>query len=204
VSKIEISNTGELCMSWKRNLGNSNCLFALALVVFVSCAPAFGQALNSNTATVVLTATLGESLTVSATPATASITLVSGGPATTTAPVAMTTTWIMNKSRTSVTLFGYFASATAALTDGAANNIPTSEVLGQVTSGTPTTYTAFTGSGALGTAGATLTLFTQAISNANRSANRSDNLNLKIDLASQPQLPAGVYTGTLNLQAQAL
>jgi hypothetical protein len=112
----------------------------------------------------------------------------------------------MNRNRTSVTLFGYFASATAALTDGGspANNIPTSEVFGQVTSGTPTTYTAFTGSGALGTAGATLTLFTQTISNANRSANRSDNLNLKIDLTSQPQLPAGTYTGTLNLQAQAL
>jgi hypothetical protein len=195
-------------MSWKKSLGNVNCLFAVALVVFMSSAPAFGQ-LNSNTATVALTATLGESLTVSATPATASIALVSGAAATTTAPVAMTTTWVMNRNRATVTLVGYFASATAALTDGGspANNIPTTEVSGQVGTGT---FSPFTGSGVgtggtqVGVAGASLTMFTQAISNTNRSGTRSDNLNLKIDLTGQPQLPAGTYTGTLNLQAQAL
>jgi hypothetical protein len=200
-------------MSWKRSFGNCSYLCVLALVVFASCAPAFGQPnLNSNTATVALTATLGESLTVSATPGTASFTLVSGAPATSTAPVAMTTTWIMNRNRATVTLVGYFASATAALTDGGspANTIPTSEVFGQVTTGTPTTYTAFTGSGVgtggtqVGVAGASLTMLTQTIDTTHRSGTRTDNLNLKIDLTSQPQLPAGTYTGTLSLQAQAL
>jgi hypothetical protein len=38
----------------------------------------------------------------------------------------------------------------------------------------------------------------------NQTASRTDNLVLEIDLSSQPQLPAGAYTGTLNLQAQAL
>jgi hypothetical protein len=56
----------------------------------------------------------------------------------------------------------------------------------------------------LGTAGAALTLFSQSLSSTNRTANRTDNLNLEINLASQPQLPAGSYTGTLNIQAQAL
>ncbi|WP_263409303.1 hypothetical protein [Terriglobus tenax] len=32
---------------------------------------------------------------------------------------------------------------------------------------------------------------------------RTDTLNLKIDLSSTPQLPAGSYTGTLVLQTQS-
>jgi hypothetical protein len=121
----------------------------------------------------------------------------------------MATSWIMKGSRSSVTLTGYFSSATAALTGTGSSpaNIPTSEVLGQVTTGTPTSFTAFTqtpATGALGTAGASLVLFTQAISGTNRAASRNDNLNLEINLTNQPQLPADTYTGTLNLQAQAL
>lgn len=180
---------------------------SVAAMLFVAASSAtFAQALNSNTATVALNATLSESLTVSATPSTVSFALVSGSTATGSAPVAMTTKWILSNARTSVTLVGYFASATAALTDGATTptNIPTSEVLGQVTTGAPTTYTAFTQTAPLGPAGAGLTLFTQAISGTNRAATRNDNLNLQINLTSQPQLPAGSYTGTLNLQAQAL
>jgi hypothetical protein len=103
-------------------------------------------------------------------------------------------------------LDGYFASASAALTDGNAtpDNIPTSEVYGQVPTGTPTSYTAFTQTAALGPSGAGLTLFTQALTSSNRSGTRTDNLSLQINLAAQPQLPAGTYTGTLTLQAEAL
>jgi len=180
-------------------------LFVVALFALATSAT-FAQALNSNTATVTLNATLNESLTVAATPSNVNFTLLSGGTATGSAPVAMTTSWILKNSRTTVTLVGYFASATAALSDGATTptNIPTSEVLGQVTTGAPTSFTAFTQTAALGPAGAGLTLFTQAISNTNRASSRNDNLNLEINLTSQPQLPAGSYTGTLNLQAQAL
>lgn len=185
----------------------------LGLGSFLLATPAaHSQALNSNTSTVTLSATLGESLTVTAAPTTGSavnFTLVSGGTATGSAPVAMTTSWIMKGSRASVTLTGYFSSATAALTGTGSSPamIPTSEVLGQVTTGAPTSFTAFTqtpGTGALGTAGASLVLFTQAVSGTNRAASRNDNLNLEINLTSQPQLPADTYTGTLNLQAQAL
>ena len=180
-------------------------LSALGLLAMAAPA-AFGQTLNSNTATVSLTAILGESLTVAATPTGVTFALVSGGTAAANAPVAVTTAWILRGSRTSVTLVGYFSSATAALTDGGspAVNIPTSEVLGQVTSGAPTTFTAFTQTAPLGPAGAGLTLFTQPISLLNFAATRTDNLNLEINLASQLQLPAGTYTGTLNLQAQAM
>jgi hypothetical protein len=180
-------------------------LFVVVLVALATAAT-FAQALNSNTATVTLNATLNESLTVAATPSNVNFTLVSGSTATGSAPVAMTTSWILKNSRTTVSLIGYFSSASAALSDGATTptNIPTSEVLGQVTTGTPTSFTAFTQTAALGPAGAGLTLFTQSISGTNRAASRNDNLNLEINLTSQPQLPAGTYTGTLNLQAQAL
>ncbi|MGB6721042.1 MAG: hypothetical protein WBE72_09630 [Terracidiphilus sp.] len=182
---------------------------AVGVLTLAAAPAAFCQALNSNTASVSLTATLNESLTVAATPSAVTFALVSGGTATGSAPVAMTTTWVMNASRATVTLTGYFSSATAALTSGGSSpvNIPTSEVLGQVTTGAPTTYTAFTqtpATGGVGVTGASLVLVSQAITAANRASTRSDNLNLEINLASQTQLPAGTYTGTLNLQAQAL
>lgn len=189
---------------------NTHTLFVRSIFIFtllvLAGSATFAQALNSSTATVSLNATLSESLTVAATPSNVTFALVSGSTATGSAPVAMTTKWILSGARTSVTLVGYFSSAAAALTDGATTptNIPTSEVLGQVTTGAPTAFTAFTQTAPLGTAGAGLTLFTQAISGTNRAATRTDNLNLQINLTAQPQLPAGTYTGTLNLQAQAL
>ncbi len=195
-------------MTRLKSIFSGKLMVALGVVALATPA-AFCQSLNSNTATVALTATLNESLTVAATPNAVTFALVSGGTATGSAPVAMTTSWIMKGSRSTVTLTGYFSSATSALIGSASSpaSIPTSEVLGQVTTGTPTTMTAFTQSptgSALGVAGASLVLLTQAITGTNRASSRTDNLNLKINLASQQQLPADTYTGTLNLQAQAL
>jgi hypothetical protein len=191
-------------MSSRKNVLPAKLISVLALLTLA--VPAAVCQLTSNTASVALKATLGESLTVAATPSAVTIPLVSGGTATGTSPVAITTTWVLSATRTAVTLVGYFSSATVALTDGAAtpDNIPASEVLGQMTTGTPTSFTAFTQTAPLGAAGAGLTLFTPGLSPTNRTANRTDNLNLEINLASQPQLPAGTYTGTLNIQAQAL
>jgi hypothetical protein len=191
-------------MSLRKKVLSPRLIPVLALLTLTI--PAAVCQLNSNTASVALNAILGESLTVAATPSTVNIPLVSGGTAPGSSPVAITTTWVLSSSRTAVTLVGYFSSATVALTNGATipANIPASEVLGQVTTGTPTAFTAFTQTAPLGGAGAGLTLFTQGLTGANRATNRTDNLNLEINLASQPQLPAGTYTGTLNIQAQAL
>lgn len=191
-------------MSGYRNAISLRLIPALALLT-LTAQGAYCQ-LNSNTATVALRATLTESLTVAATPKTVTIPLVSGGIATGSSPVAITTSWVLSGGRTAVTLVGYFSSATAALTNSATTptNIPAAEVLGQVTTGTPTTFTPFTQTAPLGAAGAGLTLFSLPLTTANQTATRTDNLVLEIDLSSQPQLPAGAYTGTLNLQAQAL
>jgi hypothetical protein len=50
-----------------------------------------------------------------------------------------------------------------------------------------------------GAAGGTLVLFTQPIVGANAIGGRSDNLQVRIDLTGVPELPAGTYSGILNL-----
>ncbi|MGC2638475.1 MAG: hypothetical protein WA294_14930 [Acidobacteriaceae bacterium] len=187
-------------------------LFAAGLTLglgsFLLSAPvAYGQ-LNSNSATVALTANLAESLTISATPGTATFTLVPLGTSNS-QTVAITQTWALQSSRAHVTLTGWFATAGQALTNGATtpSYIPSSAVLGQVTTGSPTTYTAFTQtttSPALGVSGASLVLTSTPITSSNYSFSRTDNLNLEINLTGVNTVPAGTYTGTLNLQAQAL
>jgi hypothetical protein len=158
--------------------------------------------INSNVSTVTLAGTLLESLTIAAAPGAVTFNLTSGSAATGSVPVVVTTIWVLGATRTSVDVYGSFASAASALNDGAGDDIPSSDVLGQVTTGLPTSYTAFTQTGPFGAAGASLKLFSQAISVANLSGLRNDNLTLKIDLTNT-SVPAGVYTGTLNIQAQA-
>ena len=177
----------------------------LLLACTAGCARAYAQ-INSNAPTVALSATVTETLTVAATPASVSFSLAPGAATVASSPVSITTTWVLKATRSNVNLYAWFTTPSAALTDGGspANNIPSSVVYGLVSTGSPTSYTAFTQSNALGTSGGGLQLFTQALTSANRSANRSDNLSLKIDLTSLPQLPAGSYAGTLTLQAQAL
>lgn len=170
-------------------------LGALALV-FVF-APASNAQLNSNVATVNLNAVLGETLTVSAGPATVNFTLVPNGVALGSAPVAITTTWALDPARTDVNLYAYFSSGNA-LTDGAGNNIPTANVDGSVNSGPAGPFTSATPFGANG-----MTVFTQALVPATLNSSRNDTIDLSID-TSGLGLPSATYTGTLNIQAQAL
>lgn len=178
-----------------------------ALAIFAAAGHvAFGQTLNSTPATVTLNATLPESLTVAATPGNVAINLVPGGFSAPRA-VNIVTKWVLNPSRTNVSLYGYFTSATAALSDTATtpDKIPTANVLGQVANGLPTTYTAFTQTTPFGGAGAGLKLASTAITTGTNSAATQNNpLDIKIDLTTLKQLPAGAYTGTLYLVAQAL
>ena len=174
--------------------------FALAV-----CSTAHAQ-VTSSSASVALTATLAETLSISATPANVSFTLAAGSAVNGSAPVVISTNWVLKSNRSAVNLFAWFATPSAALSDGGspANTVGSSAVFGQVTTGLPTSFTAFTQSNALGAASGGLELFTQSIASTNRAGTRSDNLNLKIDLTNLPQLPAGSYNGTLTLQAQSL
>ena len=45
---------------------------------------------------------------------------------------------------------------------------------------------------------------TEAVTGVNKISTRSDNLDLQINLAASPTVPASNYTGTLRIQARAL
>lgn len=185
-----------------RNLARHSRLCLFLAVAIVASRPVMSQT-NSNNAGVILTATLLESITITALPAAVAFNLQAGGTADGSTPVSITTLWTLSAGRSNLKLYGSFDSSTAALNDGNGNNIPSANVLGQVTTGSPTTFTPFAQTAPFGAAGAALQLYSQTISLANLTGTRTDNLNLRIDLTNLP-LPAGVYLGTLHIQAQAL
>src|SRR5713226_3622128 len=110
--------------------------YAFRVLVLLTAIPFVSQIsaaqLNSNTATVVVTATLLEALTLTALPNAVVINLAPGGDSEDSLPVVITTTWALGSNRTQVNVYGSFASATVALTDGLSHNIPSANVLTKV------------------------------------------------------------------------
>lgn len=159
----------------------------------------------SNVASVNMSAVLAQSISISVTSgSTVNFTLATNGTAGGDVPAVIQTTWNLNPGQTgSVSLFGYFNTPASAMTDGGGNNIPSSWVEGQMATGTPTSYTAFTQTNPVGPAGGSLALYTEAITGVNKIKTRTDNLDLRVNLTGQT-LPAGTYTGILRLQARAL
>jgi len=147
--------------------------------------------------------TVGDTLTVSASPSVVSITLVPKGTAVASSPVTITTSSSGLSLFSSFALYAYFASASTALSGGSpVSYIPSSAVYGQCTTGTPTTYTSFTSTEPFGGAGAGLQVFSQtALLTLNVS--RTDVLSLEINLSRLPQHPAATHTGSIFLEAQA-
>jgi len=172
-----------------------------ATVMAFAFVPASHAQLNSGASTVNLNAPLAESLTIAAGPATVTFALPPSGTATGSAPVSITTTWALAKTRTSVKLYAYFSTGNA-LTDGAGDNIPVANVSGSVNGASATAFTGATPYG-----GATgMTVFTQAISPTTGPFNSShgpDTIALTITTTGLA-LPAATYTGVLNVQAQAI
>jgi len=118
-------------------------------------------------------------------------------------PVVLQTAWNVNPGQTNtVNLVAYFSLPAQAMVGGS-TQIPSSRVLGRMTTGLPTTFTAITqnGIGGVGTAGGSLRLFSVAIGGPNKNASRTDNLDLQLNLVGFPPLAAGTYTGVLNIRA---
>lgn len=170
-----------------------------ALAMFcVHVSPANAQ-INSGIATVNLAANLTTSLTVTASPGIVNFALVANGTTSASSAITVNTSWTLRPSVGAVTTYAYFTSAAAALTDGSGDNIPSSNVTGSVDGGA---FVAFTGASPFG-AGSSITLSSTRILGNNRSSNQQDTLNLNINTTGLA-LPAGTYTGVLNIQAQAL
>jgi hypothetical protein len=179
----------------------------MAMLALFAAKAAAQAGLTSNAAIVALSAVKATSLTVAVNSGgTQSIASITDN-ATNNFPSAVniTTSWDINPTAASVTLVGYFSSATAALSNGSFN-IATSSVKGRVTTagapGAPASFTAFTQSavGGVGTASGSLTLFSETITAANKKSTRTIDLELQLDLTGQTTTP-GTYTGTLNLRA---
>ncbi len=174
-------------------------LAAIALATFVS--PAARAQLNSGPSTVALSATLMESLTLAVSPGTVNFTLVPNGTANGNSAVSITTTWVLARTRTSVSVYAYFTSTTA-LTDGGtpANTVATSKFNGNINGAV---YSAFTG-GSSPWGANSLLVYTQSLGGAGTfNSSHTDTLGLQVDTTGL-SLPAGTYTGTLNIQAQAI
>ncbi|MCC6928256.1 MAG: hypothetical protein IT359_04600 [Gemmatimonadaceae bacterium] len=177
-----------------------------ALLLAVTAGAAQAQSgLLSNTATVTINATKQAALTIA---------INSGGTQTMSnlsdnavnsfsTPVNITTTWDINPSAASVVLVGYFSNPSQALANGT-DFIASSLVKGRI--GTSGAFNPFSGAvvtggaSSVGVAGGTLSLFSQAITGANKKSSRTDDLYLQIDLTGQ-SVTAGTYNGTLNLRA---
>jgi hypothetical protein len=172
--------------------------FVLMLVTIGWAAVAEAQ-VNSNSATVNLTATLPESLTISVSPTNVNFTLASSGTAAGSAQVSITTAWALLATRSSLTLYAFCASPTAALTDGSGDNIPAANLTGSPNGGA---FSSFTANSPFGT-GTSLAIFTQAITTGNLNSTRTDTLNLNINTTGL-SLPVGTYTGVLTIRAQAI
>lgn len=145
--------------------------------------------------------TLGNSLTVTCSPCSVNFSLAQGGVAFGSQSVAVTMSWSGVSLVSATAMYAYFASSSQALSIASGSAIPSSLVLGQVTTGTPTSFTPFTQTGAFGGAGASLLLYSTG-SLLSLGGTRTDALSLEIDLRTRSTQEPGVYTGVLYLQAQ--
>ena len=183
-------------------IGEKNWLFLGAIAIMVAASTSIATAqLNSAAQPIALTATLAESLTVNLSASAVSFTLTSGSasnPGSTN--ITATTAWVLKPSRTAVGVYAYFASAAAALTDGSGDNIPSSAFTISDNGGAAA---ALVNTVPFGGALAGLQLASVTITGANHAGNRTDAMAYNINLSALGSLPAGTYTGTLDIQAQA-
>ena len=174
----------------------------LALAAAMFAAPAQSQVLNSGASPIALNAVLPDSITLTLSGNAVNFTLVGGSasnPGST--GITATTTWVLKPSVNSLKLYAFFSSSTAALSDGAGHNIPSADFQISDNGGA---FAALTNTVAFGGANAGLQVSSVPIRGNNKTGTNSDVMTFNINLAPLPNLPAGLYTGTLTIQAQAL
>jgi len=174
-------------------------VLALAMVIFSIATQA--QVIASGVQTITLNANLSESISVNLSNNSVSFTLTPGSTSNNgSTGVTATTNWISKPGR-NLSVYAYFSSSTAALSDGAGDNIPSSAFQISDNAGA---YTPLTNTVAFGGASAGLQLYNVKITGTNKTGNHIDDMLFNIDLSTLPQLPAGTYAGTLNIQAQVI
>lgn len=115
------------------------------------------------------------------------------------ASITATTTWSLRPNRGSLNVYAYFNNAAAALSSGG-NNIPSANFQISDNGGA---FQALTNTVPFGGAGAGLQLASVNILGNNKTGVRIDTMNFNIVLSTLPNLPPGVYSGSLVIQVQA-
>jgi hypothetical protein len=172
-----------------------------AMLLLLSAIVVQAQVVNSGAQTITLNALLTDSLSVNLSGNTVNFTLAPGSATNAgSTGITATTTWISRPGR-NLAVVASFASSGAALTDGASDNIPSADFS---ISDNGAAYAPLTNTVIFGGASAGLQLYTVKITGTNKTGSHVDNMLFNIDLSTIPQLPAGTYTGTLNIQAQII
>ncbi len=148
----------------------------------------------SNVATVALSLTISNSVTISASPASITFDPITGAAS---APIQITSSWNLQTPSSNFQIAAWFASPSSALSNGVIN-IPSSQITGS-NGGGPLPFTGTDTSVSAAVAGATVAVLPSTSIPA--SGNRTDTLTLAITGLST-QAP-GSYTGTVNIAAQA-
>ena len=177
-------------------------VMALASMAAIMADQARAQVLNSAASTITLNAVLSQSVSVTLSANAVNFTLTAGNasnPGSTS--ITATTTWTLKPSVGSLKLYAFFANSASALNDGAGDNIPSADFQISNNGGA---FTALTNTVPFGGANAGLQLSSTPILGNSKTGTRNDVMNLNINLAPLPNLPAGAYTGTLTIQAQAI
>jgi len=184
-----------------RMLTKFGSLAALLLAATMFAAHARAQVRNSGASPIALNAVLSDSITLTLSGNAVNFTLVGGSP---TNPgstgITATTNWVLRPSINSLNVYAFFSSSTAALSDGAGHNIPSADFQISANGGA---FAPLTNTVAFGGANAGLQVSSVPIRGYNKTGTKSDVMTFNINLAPLPNLPAGVYTGTLTIQAQA-
>ena len=187
-------------MRLRRQLGT---IASLALAATLFAATASAQVVNSAAKPIALNAVLNQSLSVNLSGNAVNFNLVAGSPNNSgSTSITATTSWTLNQLIGLVSVYAFFSSSTAALTDGAGNNIPSADFQISDNGGAFTALTStapFGGANAGMTVGQSLIIFL-----FNAKGSRTDVMKFNINLAPLPALPPGNYTGTLTIQAQAI
>ena len=170
-------------------------VMALALILM----PSMLEASPNTTAaqTISLSYTINESLTLTLGATTATFAPNGPGNAASTSPFSLTAAWTLNSGRNAVDIVGYFSSTTA-LVSGS-NSVPTANVWTHQTGTNATADCSGSWSTVDGFANACL-FFT----NTTPGITGTGTVNVTLTLpANATNLNPGVYTGTLNVVAQA-
>jgi hypothetical protein len=177
-------------------------IVAFGMTAITLATSAGAQVLNSAASTITLNAVVSQSVSVTLSANAVNFNLTTGSasnPGSTS--ITATTVWTLKPSVGNLNLYAFFSNSASALNDGAGNNIPSADFQISNNGGA---FQALTNTVPFGGANAGLQLSSTKIIGNNRTGTRNDVMNFNINLAPLPNLPAGSYTGTLTIQAQAI